>query len=223
MKPYNWLVQNKKIKKTSRKTGTKILNWGIPACQSQCGLVTCPNAGACKIGCYAKEGGYIFSNVSAIFEKRLELTQAKAFVPTIVDEIKRRKPDAIRIHDSGDFYNAEYTFRWLLIIQRCPEVNFYAYTKEVKRFKALKIKGLIPSNLNIIYSYGGKQDKWIDPKTDAHAFVFENLKELKRARYTNGTEDDSVAANGRARKIGLVYHGAKSYINTFWFKVKQIA
>lgn len=215
---YNWLTQNSKMKKTEKKTGLKVLNWGIPAYQSKDGFITCPNAGACKAGCYAQAGAYIFSNVADVFDKRLALSmKPKEFIKTIVKEIDRRKPDMVRIHDSGDFYGPEYLYRWLAICISCPTVKFYAYTKEVKAFKSLKD---IPQNLNIIYSYGGKQDTLIDTKRDRHCKVFETLDELQKAGYIDGTEDDTVAALGKVKKIGLVYHGIKKYSNTNWNKMK---
>lgn len=218
MPAYNWLTQNSKMKKTEKKTGLKVLNWGIPAYQSSDGFITCPNAGACGAGCYANAGAYRFSNVAKVFDRRLELSMKPGiFIKTMIDEIERRKPDIIRIHDSGDFYGPEYTYRWFAICIACPTVKFYAYTKEIERFKTMKD---IPHNLHLIYSYGGKQDKLINPETDRHCKVFPNLKALKAAGYVDGTEDDSVAAYGKVKKIGLVYHGTKSFSKTNWNKVK---
>jgi hypothetical protein len=216
MKHYNWLTQNSKLKKSS---GVKTYNWGIPAYKSSNGFKTCPNAAACAKGCYATMGGYIFSNVSKVFEKRFELSLSNDFVPTIIAEIKRRKIERLRIHDSGDFYNTEYIVKWFTIMRECSNVQFYAYSKMVTQFKELQAQGLIPTNFKLIYSYGGTQDKLINPHIDRHSKVFESLEQLQAEGYADASNDDAVAL-GPNPKIGLVYHGVKSFSNTNWSKVK---
>lgn len=216
MKTYNWLTQNSKIAKMS---GVKTYNWGIPAYRAASGFATCPNAAACAKGCYATMGAYAFSNVAKVFEKRLALARDPLFVGTIDSEIKRRDVERLRIHDSGDFFSHLYLENWLRIMRRNPSVEFYAYTKMVSLLKDYYGRGLIPSNFTVIYSYGGTEDKLIDRDTDRHSWVFPNLEELKAAGYADAHVDDSVAL-GENKKIGLVYHGAKSYTNTNWNKVK---
>jgi len=199
---YNWLSRNTKMKKS---TGI-IYNWGITA------IKACPNAGACKQGCYANSGAYKFSNVKSVFDKRYELTQSPEFVDVISAEITRRGIKKVRIHDSGDFYNLQYAIKWLNIIEKHPDVIFYAYTKMIKLFNML----IIPSNMIIIYSYGGTEDNLINPDRDRHSKVFETLEQLLSSGYIDATNDDAIAINDVNKKIGLVYHGVKSYKNTTW-------
>lgn len=213
---YNWLTQNSKIAKM---TGVKTYNWGIPAYRSADGFKTCPNAAACARGCYATQGAYLFSNVAKVFEQRLKLSLTPRFETIISGEIKRRKVERLRIHDSGDFYNIEYLDKWLRIIQANPQTKFYAYTKMVSVFKRYANEGRIPDNFVVIYSYGGTEDKLIDKKNDRHSWVFSSLDALQAAGYSNATQDDSVAAEGNI-KVGLVYHGTKNIENTDWAKVK---
>jgi len=202
IKNYNYLSQNSKMKKM---TGVKTFNWGIPAFRSKTGFSTCPKAGICVKGCYAKQGTYTWSNVSQAFETRLNLSQGPDFVPTINAEIKRRKVERLRIHDSGDFYSIEYLDKWIDIINLNPNTTFYAYTKMVDMFNNYPN---IPSNLIIIYSYGGKEDKLIK-ETDRHSQVFENAEELLAAGYIDASKNDSNAISINP-KVGLIYHGAKS-------------
>jgi hypothetical protein len=217
MKHYNWLTQNSKIAKIS---GIKTYNWGIPAYRSKDGFKTCPNAAACAKGCYATMGGYIFSNVAKVFDNRLKLSQSPDFVITIDSEIKRRKVRRLRIHDSGDFYSLAYFFNWRLIMLRNLQTKFYAYTKMIKMFNDLKQRNLIPDNLTLIYSYGGTQDKLINPIVDRHSTVFDSESELKQYGYADASKDDSVALGSNPR-IGLIYHGVKNIENTNWGKVKN--
>jgi len=217
------LTQNAKMKATSKVTGVSLFNFGIPALKSVTGLMTCPNASACALGCYARSGTYRFKNSVNAYEKRLAETLKDSFVDIMTAEISIKfwqcAPDQklfIRIHDSGDFYNEAYALKWFKIINALPNVNFYAYTKMVNMFKRFKLLNMIPDNLTIIYSFGGKEDSTIDKANDRHAFVFENAKALAKAKYKDGTKDDMVAAKGKSNKIGLVYHGVRSFENTNW-------
>src|SRR5580704_2787249 len=212
MVKYNWLTQNSKMKKMS---GVKTFNWGIPAYKSASGFKTCPNAAACVKGCYATQGAYTFSNVAKVFENRLKLALSDAFIETIDAEIKRRNVKRLRIHDSGDFFSVDYWTKWRIVIERNPEVSFYAYTKRVSLFKGMPL----PTNFTIIYSYGGTEDKLIDRNTDRHSWVFPSIAALKKAGYADAHVNDSVAL-GSNPKIGLVYHGTKNLENTDWMKVK---
>lgn len=215
MSTYNWLTQNSKMKKMS---GVKTFNWGIPAYRSASGFKTCPNAAACAKGCYATMGAYTFSNVAKVFEARLALAQDyPKLIETINAEIKRRSVRRLRIHDSGDFFSLEYTHAWFEIMQRNPGTQFYAYTKMVSMFKALAL----PVNFTLIFSYGGTEDKLINPRVDRHSWVFNSVSELRRAGYANASRNDTVAL-GRNPKIGLVYHGTKNVENTDWSKVKKV-
>ena len=210
-KIYNYLTQNSKIAKM---TGVKTFNWGIPAYKSASGFKTCPNAAACIIGCYANMGAYTFSNVAKVFEKRFQLSLKKGFVKTINAEIKRCGIERLRIHDSGDFYSAIYLKKWISIMKANPSVKFYAYTKMYSLLKGTEL----PANFEVVYSYGGTEDKKINPEVDRHSTVFADAKELKAAGYADASKDDSVALKSNP-KIGLIYHGTKNMENTNWAKV----
>lgn len=216
------LTQNKKMKNSSL-DGLTVFNFGIPAFKSKTGLMTCPQAGKCSAGCYAKSGAYLWGAVKNAYEKRLELTRSKDFKKVMHDEIEKLldkksvKKLVIRIHDSGDFYNAEYLANWLTIIAAFPQVEFYAYTKMIMLFKGR----FLPKNFRVIFSFGGKQDSLIDVENHFHSRVFESIEELEAAGYVDSSFDDMIAAFGASKKIGLVYHGAKSFENTLWGKVKK--
>lgn len=220
------LTQNTKMKKSSHRDIT-VVNWTIPAFQSSTGLKTCPNAGLCAIGCYARSGTYAFSNVKRAHEAKLTLTQTDLFVSEMIKEIetwlKKRsvKNLKVRIHDAGDFYSKEYLLKWITIMTHFDKytdfVSFYAYTKQVNLIKTYKAS--LPSNFTVIFSFGGRQDSMINMSKDRHARVFKSLSDLESSGYVDGTSDDLVAACGFSNKIGLVYHGVKSYTNTAWAKV----
>lgn len=207
------LTQNAKIRKSGKKHGIALYNFGIPAAESKTGLITCPAAGACKKGCYAQQGAYRFGNVAPVFEWRLEIAQSDDFIALMQAELKIAKFKAkragqrlvIRIHDSGDFYSVPYLRKWLAIIGMNPDVHFYAYTKQVRLFRRAEL----PANFRLIFSEGGLFDSEI-PMDRHHARVFSTIAELQAAGYANASDDDLVAGLGDNPKIGLVYHGAPS-------------
>lgn len=220
------LTQNAKMKRSSQ-DGIHLYNFGIPAFKSETGMFTCPNAKQCAVGCYARSGTYRFKASVNAYENRLKLTQHKDFNKVIISEVNRlikKHKDGlilIRVHDSGDFYNQTYQADWYLIAEcfkDTPRVQFYAYTKMVSQSE--KLSQLKPNNFRLIYSYGGKEDSQIDTTKHFHSKVFESIDDLFKSGYIDGTHDDTIAALGNEVKIGLVYHGVKSYKNTAWQNVK---
>lgn len=204
-------VGNEKMKKSSD-ADRIVVAWGIPASEK-----TCPNAGACKNGCYAKGGRYMFANVRNKLNERLELAESEHFIHIIDDEINHLKKKHagkqlyVRIHDTGDFYNELYTMKWLAIARMNPDVKFYAYTKMVVMFKQYEYFGRIPDNFRIIFSYGGIQDEYI-PSDKPHARIFKTIEELTSAGYVDCSKNDLLVYT--TDKIGLVYHGVKKWENT---------
>jgi len=224
VKELSVFTQNAKMKKSSEED-VVIYNFGIPAFLSQSGIKTCPNAGNCAAGCYARSGTFLWNNVQGAYERRLLLTQHSLFAEVIMFEVDKLiskakgKKVLLRIHDSGDFYSEEYQKMWYDIAESYssrPDVLFYAYTKSVSQTKALD--SIKPANFEIIFSLGGKEDHLIDQANDRHSKVFEEDSELEQEGYINATDDDKKAI-GANKKIGLVYHGAKGFGKTNWNKV----
>lgn len=189
---------------------------------------TCPNAGQCGRVCYAKMGTYAFSNVRRRHLLNLEYTlrDGDRWERQMSAEIGHKRMNAtgiphdldhdpeddwmsnwvttggkaVRIHDAGDFYSAEYLSRWARIAAENPHVLHYAYTKEVAMLKETRL----PHNMRVIFSYGGKQDNLIDPDTDRHADVFPNAGELERAGYYDQEDSDLLAITAPTTRIGIV-------------------
>jgi hypothetical protein len=98
----------------------------------------------------------------------------------------------VRIHDSGDFFSDDYLLAWLRIIRASPWATFYAYTKEVSRFKRL-VEPESPANFQWIYSLGGKEDHLIDRAHDRHADVFPTRQAAEAAGYPSQESSDLFA------------------------------
>lgn len=169
--------------------------------------ITCPNAGVCKAFCYASNGGYIFSNSMVKHSRNLNfmMNDGIGFTDQLIKEIKSKKNiRALRWHDAGDFMNE---YHWNIaksVMNNCPDIKFYCYTKMVSFFKS---RNDIPKNFTIVFSFGGKEDHLIDTNNDRHSMVFPNRNALRNAGYSDGTNSDRLACNDKFKKIGLVVHG----------------
>jgi hypothetical protein len=136
----------------------------------------------------------------------------------MVEELKKPKYNGkyIRIHDAGDFFSYEYALIWLRIADRYPNITFYTYTKEVLLFKH-QLVGRIPANFITIYSFGGKQDCYIDRDTDRHSDVFMDYEQMIAEGYNDIGEDDKQSAIHPNHKVGLFRNNIPAYIK----KMKQ--
>ena len=201
----NLLTQNSKLKRTSKKLGVRVFNFGIPAYKSASGKLTCPFADECIKFCYAKKGAYVWSNVQPAFEKRYQLSKTNDFIQAMSDEINKKRPDYVRVHDSGDYYSKQYLQKWLRIAKTFPEVNFYSYTNCIKMFKDIEL----PSNYDIIFSDSGKQKHLIDQTRDRHTKIFHSHTELISSNYIDASKIDLYATkwfNKDNINVGLLAH-----------------
>lgn len=200
----NLLTQNSKLKKTSKELGLRVFNFGLPAYKSQSGKLTCPMAQECVKFCYARKGAYIWSNVKPAFEKRYELSKTDQFVDAMNAEIAKKRPDYVRVHDSGDYYSRKYLAKWIEIANANPNVKFYSYTNMVSMLKSIKL----PNNFDIIFSNSGKQKHLIDKAIDRHTDIFKSQDELDAAGYINSSKIDLYATKwfNKTNKVGLIYH-----------------
>ena len=199
----NLLTQNSKIKKTSKHFNVKLMNFGIPAYKSASGKLTCPMADACVKFCYAKKGAYIWSNVQPAFEARYQLSKTDKFVDAVNDEIRRKKPDYVRVHDSGDYYSKAYLNKWIAVAIHNPSVRFYSYTNMIDMIK----KTDLPENYDIIFSDSGKQKNLIDETNDRHTKIFASSGDLNNAGYVDSSDYDLKATKwySKSKKVGLIF------------------
>lgn len=92
--------------------------------------VTCPGkTELCAKFCYATLGHFRQHNVRSAYRRNEEASRSSTFVRDMVTEIKTKKIKIVRIHSSGDFYNAAYIRKWVKIAKRFPTTTFYAYTR----------------------------------------------------------------------------------------------
>lgn len=200
----NLLTQNSKLKKTSKALSLRVFNFGIPAYKSASGKLTCPMADECVKFCYAKKGAYIWGNVKPAFEKRYELSKTDDFISAMNAEIQAKKPDYIRVHDSGDYYSKAYLDKWIEIAIHNPNVRFYSYTNMIEMF----LNTSLPDNYDIIFSDSGKQKSLINPLKHRHTKIFSTSFALKEAGYADASSVDLMATKwfNNTNKVGLIFH-----------------
>jgi len=200
----NLLTQNSKLKKTSKALNLRVFNFGIPAYKSASGKLTCPMADECVKFCYAKKGAYIWSNVQPAFEKRYQLSKTLEFIDAMNAEIKKKRPDYVRVHDSGDYYSRSYLAKWITIANQNPDVRFYSYTNMIDMI----LKTNLPDNYDIIFSDSGKQKHLINERQHRHTKIFSSISDLLSAGYTDASSVDLMATKwfNSTNKVGLVFH-----------------
>ena len=118
----NLLTQNSKMKKTSLKAGKKVLNFNISQYNNKkTGKITCPFAGSCKDICFAAKGNYTrYPKIGKLLDAKHEITLTNQFIELMNNAIKCKKPEFVRIHDSGDFYSPKYLDKWIQVITSNP-------------------------------------------------------------------------------------------------------
>ena len=201
----NLLTQNTKLKRTSKQLSLRVFNFGIPAYKSASGKLTCPFADKCIKFCYARKGAYTWSNVQPAFEKRYQITKQHDFVDIMSVEIAKKKPDYVRVHDSGDYYSKAYLMKWLEIAAIHPQIKFYSYTNCVEMLKNV----VLPDNYDIIYSDSGKQVDMIDQTVDRHTRIFHSHTELIACGYVDASKIDLYATKWFSQdnnNVGLIAH-----------------
>ena len=121
----------------------------LPATKEVCSMV-------CK-GCYAAKAQVRFPKALAYRERMLERSKQDSFAQEVIDEIQQfKKPiEAVRVHESGEFYSQDYINKWFTISKQLPKQKFYAFTKRKKDFDFSKLESL--PNVVIIDSlkFGG--------------------------------------------------------------------
>jgi hypothetical protein len=174
----------------------------------------CPNAGICATFCYARNGTYNFSNVKARHIANLEyvVEEPRAWYEHMLSEVQSPKLSGghVRIHDSGDFFNAAYLTLWLSIARNTPQVTFYCYTKEVSMFKR-HVAEKCPPNFRYLFPLGGKEDHLIDLDNDRHADVFPDEAAILDAGYQSQDASDLLAITLPTNKIGIPANNIKHY------------
>lgn len=186
-----------------------IYNWPLPAFAGRFPdgrtYNTCPQAGACVPICYARAGSYRFSNVLAAHQRNLLMIidSPDEWEARMAEELAhpRYQGKWVRLHDSGDFFSADYVDRWMRLMRGAPQVKFYCYTKSITLFRE-GVEPDPPKNFLWCYSLGGREDHLLDLSVERHAEVFPDADAVEAAGYHDQTSSDLLAVLGD-RLVGI--------------------
>ena len=106
------------------KLGTSIHHFDLPA------VSTCPGRSeVCESVCYATRGRFHTDQVRDRLRWCLRQSRRQDFTDRMVGEVRRKGALVVRVHVSGDFYDARYAGKWLSVFRRCRTATFYFYTR----------------------------------------------------------------------------------------------
>ncbi|MEV6242494.1 hypothetical protein [Lentzea sp. NPDC051838] len=211
-RPNRLLTQNREMRQIG------VWNWSLPAWAGRLPdgrtYNTCPSAGVCAQACYARHGTYNWPVVRAKHQANLMfvLDDLAGWETAMVAELGAAKFRGawIRIHDAGDFFSDAYLEAWMRICRSRPDTNFYAYSKEIERFRRL-IEPNPPPNFLWVFSYGGTQDAALNPAADRVADVFPNEAAIAAAGWASQEASDLLAVLG-PRLVGVPANRIPTYL-----------
>jgi len=115
-----------------------------------------------KFRCFSASQEVLFTNTYKSRKRNHDAIHSLETSDAMADALCAALPkDArvIRIHVSGDMFSHKYFMAWIKVAERNPDVLFYAYTKSLTYW--VRSRDLVPTNLVLTASYGGRDDHLI--------------------------------------------------------------
>lgn len=122
--------------------------WNMPAIQ------TCPyRTRDCEKFCYARKAEQAYPTCLPSRQRNFEASLRDDFVYRMTLTLLERRKGCrkarliVRIHESGDFYSADYVGKWLRVMNNCEgeDIVFIAYTKSFPFFDGVEL----PKNFSL--------------------------------------------------------------------------
>jgi hypothetical protein len=207
---------NSKLRVLKEK-GYRIATFSLPAAW------TCPGALQCKAR-VGRDGGLVdgadvrFRCFAASDESQYVETRKQRWhnfdllkthlndpdaMASVISASLPKKANAIRIHVSGDFFNASYFLAWCKVARENPTVIFYAYTKSIKTW--VDHRASVPSNFVLTASYGGLYDGLIQKHGLKSSVVVFSIEEANRLNLPID-HDDTHAMDANCQAFALLVH-----------------
>ena len=160
------------------------------------------------IRCFSASQEATYTNTYNSRKRNFESLRGKSSgeMYSIIQEQMPKNLGIGRIHVAGDFFNPAYFEAWIRVAIMNPDRLFYAYTKSLPYW--VNNLEIIPDNLVLTASYGGRRDDMIVEYNLRSAKVVFSYEEADML----GLEvdhDDTHAANPLTRysDFGLIIHG----------------
>jgi hypothetical protein len=159
------------------KLGRAIHHFDLPA------VSTCPGrSGVCEAVCYATRGRFHADQVRDRLAWCLRQSRRKGFADRMVAEVRRKGALVVRVHVSGDFYDAGYAARWLGVFRRCPVTRFYFYTRSWRVAEVVPVLSEMAELENVRAWYSA----------DSETGLPESIPEGVRVAWLQVAEDEPV-------------------------------
>ena len=164
--------------------------------------------------CYAASDEVQYQAVFNKRQRNLELILAAADIPQLVmDSIHaqfRYSTERMRWHQSGDSFSEKYALAICEVARQTPQIIHYLYTKCLHIWLPIIMDGLVPDNLFITASRGGKYDHLIEysgafPRNSRVVFTEGEAAELGLPI----DHDDSHAYTGEPHSFCHLVHGTQ--------------
>jgi len=203
---------------------------------------TCPGAELCKakvvvkngrrqiadgpkarFRCYAASNEVLYSNVFDCHVNNLKALRAAKSISGMRNLILRSLPafvTHVRLHSSGDFFSQVYFDAWVEVAMARGNVIFYGYTKSLPYW--VSRKNILPSNLILTASKGGRYDALIETENLRFAKVCASVEEAKYLGLPIDHDDSHAMQPGS--NFALLLHGIQpkgSIASKYLSKLKQ--
>lgn len=170
--------------------------------------------------CFSASQEAAFTSVYEMRQRNFTVLRSLTQVE-MIDRISTDLPPRagiVRIHVSGDFFNANYFRAWADVARLHSDIIFYAYTKSLRYWVA---QPHLPENLILTASYGGRDDALIRSKRLRFARVIMQPGQAGRLEIDH---DDRHAADPalRRRSFALLIHGVQPAGSTSAAAVKKL-
>jgi len=162
-----------------------------------------------EIRCYAASAEAVYTGAYNHRFDNMEFVRASKSATHLALALAEDLPtdaDFVRLHDAGDIDSAKEFRAWCYLADMLPSVVFYGYTKMLPLW--LKYRHLVPENMVLTASRGGKYDDMIsEHKLREAVVVFSESEAMKLGLQLD--QDDSSAARPDKRDISfaLMIHG----------------
>ena len=190
--------------------------FSLPVCRDVC----VGSTALCRKYCYALTQQRMWKRTSDKRYRNLTLIENKSkFIDLISTEIDKRNPDAIRIHESGDFYSQHYFDVWIAITNEFRNKPFLAFTKNFNlRVKHKKDNFVLYTS---VWPDTLLQRLLNNPemKNLKKAYTLVNRSKYQKERYKKYNEavkqlEDIVSCNGLCHECNTCFHNmSEVYFN----------
>lgn len=229
-------TQSKKTLKGSKFGYTTYISYMSPFTQNNKGINLCPNASeGCAVACLYQSGNARFSQIQVgrINRSNSFLADRQKYLLELVHEIRkavvrhekmindvsynnkgkvlRYKKFAVRLNGTSDISFEKFKIvDGKTIFELFPNVQFYDYTKNIKKLERVKAMGL--TNYHLTFSRSETNDKEVDKAIEMGynvAVVFDKLpKTYKGLEVVDGDETDLRFLDKQNVIVGLTYKRA---------------